>query len=235
MISYRASFFRRTGLVACGIALGAMAPALAQNSEGSHQVRVGAFLDTGATRLTDTISGDSATTGRFGVGGSAGLEFLRKGGWTLGVEADLGLTGGGAPNVNGVRYGADYFGSLRGRVGVYARPDLVVYGTGGLGFRGVTVDDSVPGASSKIDKTLYGGIFGGGLELHRGNSIFFFEYLHANYAGADAVTTTTSAFGGTTTVGTYRVKAEDNSFRLGMKFKVGFDGYHDEVRDGLRR
>jgi opacity protein-like surface antigen len=234
MTTFCATYSRRTGLVACGIALGAMTPVLAQNSEGSKQVRVGAFLETGATRLTDTIRNDSATTGRFGVGGTAGLEFFRHGSWTLGGEADLGLTGGGAPYVNGTKYGADYFGSLRGRVGVYARPDVVLYGTGGLGFKGVSIDDSVAGTSSKVDKTLTGGIFGGGVELHRENTIFFFEYLHANYGGARA-TTTANTLLGTSTVGTYNVKAESNSFRLGMKFKLGFDGYHDEVRDGLRR
>jgi opacity protein-like surface antigen len=225
MISTLPSTVRCLTIAVCGLVLGAVSSASAQNSEGTRQVRVGAFMDAGATRLTETISGDTATTGRFGVGGSAGYEFLRQGAWTWGVEADLGLTGGGAPRVNGVKYGADYFSSLRGRAGFYARPDWVIYGTGGIGFRGVSVDDSITGISSKADKTLTGGIFGGGMELHRANSIYFFEYLHASYGGANA----------TTSLGSYNVKAESNTFRLGVKFKVGFDGYHDDVRDVIRK
>ena len=96
------------------------------------------------------------------------------------------------------------------------------YGTGGIGFKGVTVTDAL---GAKNGKTLTGGIYGGGTELHRGNTIFFAEYLHSHFADSDV------AVGAKT----YRISGHSDAVRLGVKFKVGFDGYYDEVRDGLRK
>jgi opacity protein-like surface antigen len=228
MLSIRAPRVLRFCLVAIGLAAGAPTSAVAQNSEGTYQVRVGAFLDLGGTRLSETNpldAGGTANTGKFGVGGSAGFEMLRSGAWTLGVEGDLGVTGGGAPNINGVRFGADYFASLRGRAGFYLRPDWVVYGTGGAAFRGVSVDAGVAGAAGKVEKTLTGGIFGGGMEWHHGGTILFAEYLHTSLAGAEF------AVNGNT----FSVKGQSDTFRLGVKFKLGYDGYYDYVRDDRRK
>ncbi len=199
--------------------------AYAQNSEGTYQVRVGAFLDFGGTRLSSTIpeaTAGVADTGHFGVGGTAGLEMLRAGAWTLGVESDLGLSGGGAPNINGIRYGADFFSSLRGRAGFYLRPDWVLYGTGGAAFRGVTVDG---GGAGKVSRTLTGGIFGGGVEWHLGGTILFAEYLHTSLAGSDFLVSGTN----------YHVNGHSDAIRIGAKFKVGYDGYYDYVRDEFRK
>jgi opacity protein-like surface antigen len=227
MLSIRAPGVLRYCLLAFGLAAGVSPSAVAQNSEGTYQVRVGAFLDLGGTRLSETNlvdAGGTAHTGKFGVGGSGGFEMLRAGSWTLGVEGDLGVTGGGAPNINGVRFGADFFASLRGRAGFYLRPDWVVYGTGGAAFRGVTVDAG-PIGGAKLDKTLTGGIFGGGLEWHQGGTILFAEYLHTSLAGAEF------AVAGNT----FSVKGQSDTFRLGVKFKLGYDGYYDYVRDDLRK
>lgn len=212
-------------LLTVGLTTVSLTSAQAQNSEGAYQVRVGAFLDMGATRLSNTsplATAGTADTGKFGVGGTAGLEMLRSGAWTLGAEADLGLTGGGASNVNGIRYGADYFASLRGRVGFYVRPDWVLYGTGGAAFRGVSADGAALG---KVSKTLTGGIFGGGAEWHHGGTILFAEYLHTSLAGGDFLIAGTN----------FQVSGHTNTFRLGVKFKLGYDGYYDYVRDELRK
>ena len=224
-------------LLTAGLAALSLTSAQAQNSEGAYQVRVGAFLDMGATRLSNispAATAGTADTGKFGVGGTAGLEMLRSGAWTLGAEADLGVTGGGASNVNGVRLGADYFASLRGRAGFYVRPDWVLYGTGGVAFRGVSVDG---GAAGKVDKTLAGGIFGGGSEWHHGGTILFAEYLHTSLAGGDVLTPGAPAtlFAVAVPGTSYHINGHTNTFRLGVKFKLGYDGYYDYVRDELRK
>lgn len=227
MIATYALTFVRAGLVAAGLALGAAAPALAQNSEGTYQVRFGAFGQFGNTTLngeTGALSG-SGHTGGTGAGVTASFDVLRSGRWTYGVEIDGGVTGAGQANVVGARYGADYFASLRGRVGVYVRPDWVLYGTGGLGFRGVSITDAV----GKSETTLTGSVFGGGVEHHRGSAILFAEYLHGHFGSRGLGVPVT------TPVTQYRIGGDTNAFRLGVKFKLGYDGYHDDVRDGLRK
>jgi outer membrane immunogenic protein len=205
----------------------ALTTASAQNSEGTYQVRVGAFLDLGGTRLSNTNTldaGGSTDSGKFGAGMSGGLEMLRAGKWTLGLEGDLGISGGGGQTLNGVRFGTDYFSSLRGRAGFYIRPDWVLYGTGGVAFRGVSVDAG-PSFGTKVQKTLSGGVFGAGTEWHLDGTILFAEYLHTSLAGSDFVASGT----------TYHVSGHSNAVRLGVKFKLGYDGYYDYVRDELRK
>lgn len=246
MISFSTSKQRRSIAAAvtigAGLVLSFIVPASAQNYEGPHQVRVGAFLQGGGTTLDGTYTPNGGVpingSGSFethGAGITAGLEFLRYGGWTWGVEGDFGETRGAKAIVNSQPFSTDYFGSLRGRLGFYARPDLVLYGTAGLGFRGVRVVD-VNGFAA--DKSLLGGVYGAGGEYHRGNTIFFAEYLHNDYSSRTLTPLSLSATTATvvaTAGDTYGVKGSSDSFRIGVKFKVGFDGYYDEVRDGLRK
>ena len=65
MIATYALAFVRTGLLAAGLALGASAPALAQNSEGTYQVRFGVFGQLGSTQM----HGDSPTASGRGLTG----------------------------------------------------------------------------------------------------------------------------------------------------------------------
>ena len=103
-------------------------------------------------------------------------------------------------------------------------PQLFIYGTGGFGFRGVTVTEPLAGLTA--GQTLTGAVYGGGTELHRGNTIFFAEYLHSNFSNANATLANGDAYG---------IKGHSDAVRLGVKFKVGFDRYYDEVRDDLRK
>lgn len=225
MTSIRTIAALGAGVIAAGLTLLDAAPARAQNSEGAFQARAGAFLNLGDTRLHENDGSGPLTgrTGQFGVGGTGGFEYLREGAWTLGVEADLGLTGGNGAALNGVKYGADYFSSLRGRAGLYLRPDFVVYGTGGAAFKGISLTSAA--FQTKTEKSLTGSIYGGGVELHRGGTILFAEYLHSNFGTIDVPFA----------LGTTKVSADSNSFRLGVKFKLGYDGYYDYVRDDLRK
>lgn len=213
----------RFALAAAGLLAAMVAPVAAQNYEGPHQVRVGAFLQGGSTTLNGYNAGvsENGSLGNNGFGITGGLEFLRQGGWSYGIEGDFGL-GKGQRSIVGARYATDYFGNLRGRIGVYARPDLVLYGTAGIAFRGVNISELTGAANGK---TLTGGIFGGGAEWHRRDTIFFTEYLHSVYSNSN------DAVG----INTYGVKGNSDVIRVGVKFKVGFDGYYDEVRDSLRR
>ncbi len=215
--------FVRRALATTGLVIAMTASASAQNYEGTHTVRVGAFLQGGSTTLDGTFGAlsDSGTFGNNGGGVAAGIDWRHEH-FMWGIEGDIGLTNG-QRSVLGVKYDTDYFASLRGRLGVYARPDWLIYATGGLGFRGVTVTEPLGPSNSR---TLYGGTFGGGTEFHRGNTILFAEYLRSQYGSGDVLLSSGNSYG---------VKGHSDAFRLGVKFKLGFDGYYDEVRDGLRK
>ena len=228
----------RRALLTAGAVTALSAPVVAQNYEGPHQVRVGAFLQGGSTTLDSTFTpgpallppvpppaSGSGHLANNGGGITAGLEWVRDR-WAFGFEGDFGLTNGSAAIV-GAKIATDYFANLRGRVGFFARPDWFIYGTGGIGFRGVTVTEPPALGADSNGKTLTGAVFGGGTEFHRGNSIFFAEYLHNHYGSGN--------LGSLATGDVYGIKGNSDAFRLGVKFKVGFDGYYDEVRDGLRK
>lgn len=213
----------RRAFAVAGVVIALTAPAVAQTYEGTHTVRVGAFLQGGSTTLDGTLGAlsDSGTFGNNGGGIAAGVDW-RRGHFMWGLEGDIGLTGG-QRSVLGAKFDTDYFASLRGRLGVYARPDWLIYATGGLGLRGVTVTEALGSSNSR---TLYGGVFGGGTEFHLGNTILFAEYLRSQYGTGDVALSSGNS---------YSIKGHSDAFRLGVKFKVGFDGYYDEVRDGLRK
>ena len=242
MHSFKTSSLMRSAAVAAAALFSVAAPALAQNSEAAHQLRAGMFLQGGHTTFNgnDGLASDSRTTGATGFGVTAGAEMLRAGGWTFGLEGDLGQTGAtktALPNLQGsVQYAADYFASLRGRVGLHVRENWVLYGTGGIGFRGVSITD---GLGDKNERTLYGGVYGGGSEWHIGQStILFAEYLHSDYHNGQIplTVTQTAPFAPTTTTTTnYQIGGHSDAIRIGAKFKLGFDNYTDDVRDGLRR
>ena len=225
----------RSAALALGILGGFAAPALAQNWEASHQLRAGLFLQGGRTEFDGTKGAltESGSTGATGFGVTAGAELLRARGWTFGLEGDFGQTGSTSKSIVGARYSGDYFGSFRGRAGLQVMDNWVLYGTGGLGLRGLIITDSIGG---KGEKTLYGGVYGGGSEWHRGNTIFFVEYLHSQYHNADVPVN----FAGTpplipATTTNYRAAISSDAIRLGVKFKLGFDNYTDDVAQGLRK
>ena len=225
----------RTAAVTAGILGGLAAPALAQNWEASHQLRAGLFLQGGHTDFDGTLNGasQSNSAGATGFGVTAGAELLRARGWTFGLESDFGQTGAVNATVVNARFSGDYFGSFRGRVGFHVMDNWVLYGTGGLGLRGLTITDSSGG---KGEKTLYGGVYGGGSEWHQGNTIFFVEYLHSQYQNADVAVN----FAGIpplipASVTNYRAAISSDAIRLGVKFKLGFDNYTDDVPRGIRK
>ena len=230
-----------TASVACA------APAMAQNWEAQHQLRVGAFWQTGQTtfRGSDGTNTESGSVGANGFGMTAGAELLRARGWTFGLEGDFGQSFATKKSIVNVGIAADYFASLRGRVGYEVYRDVVLYGTGGLGFKGITVTDGggtflanqggnfLLNQGGKGERTLYGGVLGFGGEYARGNTILFVEYQHSQFGSETVSVPISTSNGGMAT--SYRVSANSDALRVGVKFKLGFDNYTDDVAAGLRR
>ena len=205
--------------------IGVAHPAAAQHIEGSHQVRAGFFASVDGARFNfdDPLSARAAG---LGLGATGGLEWIRPGGLVMGIEMDIGSRSGNRAvdgSVPPIRAVTNYAITLRGRLGHYMRPDMVVYATAGLGALGseIYADDAT--RTPKAHATHFGGVFGGGLEYHRGSTIFFLEALHGRYGNRDV----------TLAGDTYRYKLTTTSIRLGVKFKLGHDwrdGYHSSVK-----
>jgi outer membrane immunogenic protein len=99
--------------------------------------------------------GSTGSNGGFIGGGQIGYNYQFYNNFVVGIEADIqgiaGSNGGqrsfvsgatvvGVPvtNVLGFSRSIDYFGTVRGRLGWLATPTLLIYGTGGLAYGGVT-------------------------------------------------------------------------------------------------
>lgn len=89
----------------------------------------------------------------------AGYNF-QFGGMVAGLEGDIGIANVGSSS-NGVKADVNVLGSLRGRLGVLATPQVLLYLTGGLAW--ADYDFKATGANTVSD-TLYGWTLGGGLE-----------------------------------------------------------------------
>lgn len=220
-------------------AAGAASPAAAQAWEAPGILRFGAFLQGGFTNLDvqdnaglvrRTLDLDGA-----GIGVSFGYDW-RIGNLMLGVEADAATS-----NDNGRTgihtFATDYFVTFRGRLGGFARPDLLIYATAGLALAGVeykpirgggaAVDPDtgavVTGSTLKSDQTLAGLVVGGGIEYDLHGILLFGEYLYAGFEGW-----TFSA------PGPRRLSTDldTHMFRIGVKFKIGDDFRYDRVGYG---
>lgn len=224
------------GALLASAAVAAMAiagPAAAQNYEGNHQVRFGAFL------LGAPASGDASITHLgtpfdvsyshdvYGIGVSGGLEWLRRGAWSMGVEVDGSALSGssaithpaGAPAATKIGY--DYLATARVRGGLYLRNDVLWYGTVGVAFLGAEAKTG----SLKVESTQTGLAAGTGIEYDFGGGLLFAEYLYTGFGDITASTATTS----------YRYDANLHTFRVGVKFKVGHDWYYDDVAERTGR
>lgn len=223
-----------TLLSAATVSLVVLGPASAQNYDAAFQVRSGVFAQWGIFR------GESAQTGvidRFSfssaaVGFTAGFEYVRKESWSYGIEIDGGVHSGETrvpvTAVDGGTYDPNYSASLRVRAGRHIRPDLYWYGTLGIGVLGAEIRATSPpplpgvaGATTKVTGSKAGLVLGTGIERDFGPGLWFAEYLWSNY-GALQIQNSALSF-----------DPESHSFRIGVKFKVGHDHYHDDVLDRI--
>lgn len=220
-------------------AAGAASPAAAQAWDAPGILRFGAFLQGGFTNLD--VQDNAGLVRRtldldgVGIGVSFGYDW-RIGNLMLGLESDAATS-----NDNGRTgihtFATDYFATFRGRLGGFARPDLLIYATAGLALAGVeykpvrgggvTVDPdtgaTVSGSTLKSDQTLAGFVVGGGIEYDLHGMLLFGEYLYAGFEGWNF-----SAPGPT------RLSADldTHMFRIGVKFKIGDDFRYDRVGYG---
>ena len=200
-------------------------PAVAQNTDAAVQVRFGTFLQGGGVRGTATLepAGTSDPIRYFskGIGIVSGVELVNKGGLTIGAEIDSVLMDGKATPLF-QQFGIDWMATARVRAGVHLRNDLMWYASTGPALRGTEFTT----ASAKIARTRFGWSGGTGLEWDYGGGILFGEYMFASFGAVDT---------GQGTANTYHYDANVHAFRVGLKFKIGHDHYHDDVAERIGR
>jgi outer membrane immunogenic protein len=120
----------------------------------------------------------------------------------------------------------EWFGTVRGRVGVAVMPTLLLYATGGLAYG--EVDSSAliggVGALSSNNNTQVGWTVGGGVEGAIGNSNWTakLEYLYMDLGRINGTfATAIPALGGGTLAGTYSSRITDNIVRVGLNYRFG--------------
>ena len=221
--------FLRRMIAVLALSLVVTGAASAQNYDGNGMLRFGIF---GAgefydlSKSPDTAGSTSLDGAAVGFAAGYDLVFARR--MVLGIETDLqiGDTRGTIP-VNGLKAHADYMATLRGRAGFFLMPELLVYGTGGVAWAGLGIEDSVGSlalGSLDTSKTAVGWIAGGGMEYDFRDyfgTIFFAEYLVGGFESWKNI----PGLG-------FDLDAEVQTFRLGVKFKVGHDYYGDSRRGG---
>ena len=211
--------FARTGFALLLLAA-TFVPASAQRYDGSAIIKFGVFGQHTGMHVQETqplsASGtqDSGYTGGF----SSGIDFNISSRFMIGVEVD-GSFGDARGLVNGTDYGFDYLFNLRGRVGAYLRPDLLVYATSGVSWLGFEAQQ--PGVGIKAAETTAGYIVGGGVEFDWGPAILFGEYSRGFYGSREF------------NLAAVRHEAEFDVdiIRVGVKFKIGHDHDHASGRE----
>jgi outer membrane immunogenic protein len=157
--------------------------------------------------------------------------------WVWGLEADIQGTGekgtrtfAFAPLINGIRpvtpvafaltQKIDWFGTVRGRVGILATPKVLFYATGGLAYGEInsseTIATPVPSAFS-ASNTNVGWTVGAGVEgVIGGNWTAKLEYLYIDLRTVSGSFTLPG-----TDVSYYNSRIIDNVLRVGVNYKFG--------------
>ena len=225
-ISSRIPLRRRLLLAAVLAPFAAAAPAGAEDWTGGYAgVSVGVGIQNGAWNTNEafdpgggSIPFSSDPDASFdetspAFGGFVGYDWQLDDQFVVGIEGDvvyseqfsridripgIGTAGGGVDGqVSSTTLQTDLGGSIRGRVGFLAMPDLMVFGTGGVSFLSMSststcpadteVCDPAEGVRSKeTDRTLVGWTVGGGLEW-RLDPMWTAraEYRYADYGSSD--------------------------------------------------
>jgi len=214
----------RTAGAALLLAAASFTSASAQNYDGSGLVKFGVFGQGTFLDIDQSLPAiASGSSSGFAGGVSAGYDLTFHRSLLVGIEVDGSFTDA-RETVGGTDYGHDYLVSVRGRLGVYAHTNWLIYGTAGAGFLGVEAQQ--PGIGLKSAETLTGFIGGVGTEVDFANVILFTEYLYGNFGDVSF-----SLPQGTGVAPLdHRVGFDSHQFRVGVKFKVGFDYAHDTYR-----
>jgi outer membrane immunogenic protein len=118
----------------------------------------------------------------------------------------------------------DWFGTVRGRVGILATPRVLLYATGGLAYGEVNTSETVGAFNGFSNSTTnVGWTVGAGVEgAIGGNWTAKLEYLYVDLgrvSGSNA--TTLTALGGGVLSTSYSSRITDNILRVGVNYKFG--------------
>jgi len=121
----------------------------------------------------------------------------------------------------------DWFGTVRGRVGVLASPTVLLYATGGLAYGEVDSNETigVVAQAFSYSDTRVGYTVGGGIEgVIGGNWTAKLEYLYVDLgktSGTFATTLAAAPLGGGVLTSYYSSRITDNVLRVGVNYKFG--------------
>jgi outer membrane immunogenic protein len=119
----------------------------------------------------------------------------------------------------------DWFGTVRGRVGILATPRVLFYATGGLAYGEVNTSETIglAGFGFSNNDTRVGYTVGAGIEgLITGNWTARLEYLYVDLGKTSgSFATTIGGLGGGTLTSYYSSRITDNILRVGVNYKFG--------------
>ena len=229
---------RRVVIAALAMVLGwssTMPAAEAQNYPSGGTLRVGAFGQASRVELSAHGTNSGTTTELFtsamgwGGGVAAGYDLRVWNSWIIGLELDASLDNarGRANSARGLN--SDYFASLRARLGYNLSPSWLLYGTAGYGLHGLEYrgQGGTTTAPTKTYGTQGGLTIGGGAEYDLESYTVFVEVLHTTYERW--------SFPAQDIPFRFNVDDTSNLFRLGVKFKIGYDYDHDIYARSPRR
>ena|SRR5579871_2842803 len=121
----------------------------------------------------------------------------------------------------------DWFGTVRGRIGVLAAPKVLLYATGGLAYGEVAssatlapVTTGISAVIPGVNSTNVGWTLGVGVEgVIAGNWTAKLEYLYVDLGTVSGSFATT--IGTTNLVGNFSSRVTDNVVRAGINYKFG--------------
>ena len=117
----------------------------------------------------------------------------------------------------------DWFGTVRGRVGILATPQVLFYATGGLAYGEVATNATIGAALSPFSATdtKAGYTVGAGIEgAIGGNWTAKLEYLYVDLGRVSgSFATAIPALGGGTLASNYSSRITDNVLRVGVNYK----------------
>jgi outer membrane immunogenic protein len=212
-----------------------------------------------ASMGTPLFGAQSSARLKGGIGGAQTGYNLQAGIWFAGLETDIQFSsqrnittslcpgavcnpgiGFDAPVTLDQTHNLDWFGTVRGRLGVAVTPDVVAYGTGGLAVGGIAHAGTIGGAIGGVDangnptatsaptnfisrSAKTGFVVGGGIETHlAGNVTGKIEYLHMSF-GTDSAIGTNSQNTPPIAVA-LASHVTDDIVRLGLNYKFDPNG-----------
>jgi outer membrane immunogenic protein len=119
----------------------------------------------------------------------------------------------------------DWFGTVRGRIGLLATPSVLLYGTGGLAYGGVNTSETIGAAALGFSNTdtRVGWTLGAGIEGALGGGWSAkLEYLYMDLGKtSDSSLTPIAALGGGFISSDFNSRITDNILRVGVNYKFG--------------